>query len=108
MASAQGATDGPGEIGEIHEEPELSYEDEQIQMLIQKHLDQEKAEIERERNRKEANAHREFIRKQDEEYQASVLKDLEKEEKRTEGKPVPVFEEPSVEEMRRVRLQRFQ
>jgi hypothetical protein len=100
-----------GETGETHEELELSYEDEQIQMLIQKHLDQEKAEVERERKRKEANAHREFIRKQDEEYQASLMEDMalrQEQEKKETGKHVPVFDEPSVEEMRRVRLLRFQ
>jgi hypothetical protein len=103
MASAM------GDIGEIHEEPELSYEDEQIQMLIQKHLDQEKADIERERERQEANAHREFIKKQDEEYQASLLKDMALRQGQEEpDASVPVFEEPSVEEMRRVRLLRFQ
>ena len=95
--------------GETNVEPELSYEDEQIQMLIQKHLDQEKADIERERKRKEANSHREFIRNQDEEYQASVLKDMALMKEREEvDKKDPVFEEPSIEEMRRVRLQRFQ
>ena len=92
---------------ETHEEPELSYEDEQIQMLIQKHLDQEKAEVEKERKRKEVNAHREFIRHQNEEYQASLLTDLEKMDTDTDTKD-PVFDEPSVEEMRRVRLLRFQ
>ena len=106
MDSAQGET---GEPRETHEEPELSYEDEQIQMLIQKHLDQEKAEIERERMRKEANAHRKFIKKQDEEYQASLMKDMAlRQDQEEQEASVPVFEEPSVEEMRRVRLLRFQ
>ena len=90
--------------GETNVEPELSYEDEQIQMLIQKHLDQERAEVEKERKRQEANSHREFVKRQDEEYQASVLKDLEKMDT---DKKDPVFEEPSMEEMRRVRLMRF-
>jgi hypothetical protein len=97
------------------EEPELSYEDEQIQMLIQKHLDQEKAQKERDIKRAEANAQREFIRQQNEEYQASVLRDLDTSQEKSQEKDgqkdsdtKPTFEEPSVEEMRRVRLQRFQ
>ena len=95
--------------GETNVEPELSYEDEQIQMLIQKHLDEERAEVEKERKRQEANSHREFVKQQDEEYQASVLKDmaLMKDLEKVDDTVVPLFDEPSVEEMRRVRLMRF-
>ena len=86
-------------------EMDLSYEEEQIQILIQRQLMQEKDQQERDRKRAEAISQREIIKKQDEEYHESLKIDMNKEE---EEKEVPVFEEPTVEEMRRVRLMRFQ
>jgi hypothetical protein len=86
------------------EEPELSYEDEQVQMLIQSHLDQEKTLRDADKKRSEDLAHRRFIQEQDDEYQASITKDLERQTDNTDNK---VFESPPVEEMRRVRLLRF-
>jgi len=89
----------------IYMEMDLSYEEEQIQILIQRQLMQEKDQQERDRKRAEAISQREIIKKQDEEYHESLKIDMNKEE---EEKEVPVFEEPTVEEMRRVRLMRFQ
>jgi hypothetical protein len=66
---------------------ELSYEEEQIQRMMMNEI-QEKRKNER----------NEEIKRQDREYQESLKEDL---------KPVFVFEEVSVEEMRRIRLLRF-
>ena len=95
-------TEGPT----MTEEPELSYEDEQVQMLIQSHLDQEKTLRDAEKKRSEELAHRMFIQKQNEEYQASLTRDLEQQTDNTDNKDKE-FHSPSVEEMRRVRLLRF-
>ena len=66
---------------------ELSYEEEQLQQIIIHELEQQKLKSERE-----------LKEKQDLEYQESLKQDMKKEF---------VFEEVSIEEMRRVRLARF-
>jgi len=66
---------------------ESEYEEEQIHQLIQSEL--ERIKLENERKIKE---------EQDREYQESLKKDTQEE---------LTFEEPSLEEMRRVRLLRF-
>ena len=69
-------------------EPELSYEEEQLQRLLI--LESEKQKIRMDRELREA---------QEREYQASLQKDLHNN---------PVFHEPSKEEMRSTRLKRFE
>ena len=66
---------------------ELSYEEEQLQQILIQEMEQQKLKSERE-----------LKEKQDLEYQKSLKKDMKKE---------LVFEEVSIEEMRRVRLARF-
>lgn len=66
---------------------ELSYEEEQLQQILIKEIEQYKLKAERE-----------LKEKQDLEYQESLKKDMTKE---------LIFEEISLEEMRRVRLARF-
>ena len=73
-------------------EPEMSYEDEQIQQIMMNELDEKKRKDELE-----------LIERQNTEYEECLEKDLEK----TDSKPIVIFEEVSVEEMRRVRLLRF-
>ena len=68
-------------------EPELSYEEEQLQRLLI--LESEKQKIRMDRELKEA---------QEREYQESLQKDLHN----------IVFHEPSKEEMRATRLKRFE
>ena len=68
-------------------EPELSYEEEQLQRLLI--LESEKQKIQMDRELKEA---------QEREYQESLQKDLHN----------LVFHEPSKEEMRAIRLKRFE
>ena len=72
---------------EVNTNEESEYEEEQIHQLIQSEL--ERIKLENERKIKE---------EQDREYQKSLKVDTEVE---------PTFEEPSQEEMRRVRLLRF-
>ena len=66
---------------------ELSYEEEQLQQILIQEMEQQKLKSERE-----------LKEKQDLEYQESLKKDMEFK---------PEFEEVSIEEMRRVRLDRF-
>ena len=66
---------------------ELSYEEEQLQQILIQEMEQQKLKSERE-----------LKEKQDVEYQESLKLDIKKE---------LVFEEVSLEEMRRVRLARF-
>ena len=70
-------------------EEELSFEDEQLQEILMNHMKAMKIIEERE-----------LKQKQDEEYNASVLIDENKEEL--------TFKEVSLEEMRRIRLLRFE
>ena len=69
-------------------EPELSYEEEQLQRLLI--LESEKQKIQMDRELREA---------QEREYKESLKEDLQKNTK---------FYEPSQEEMRAVRLKRFE
>ena len=69
-------------------EPELSYEEEQLQRLLI--LESEKQKVQMDRELREA---------QEREYQESLLKDLS---------DSPLFHEPSKEEMRATRLKRFE
>lgn len=69
-------------------EPELSYEEEQLQRLLI--LESEKQKIQMDRELKEA---------QEREYQESLQKDL---------RSSSLFHEPSKEEMRATRLKRFE
>ena len=66
---------------------ELSYEEEQLQQILIQEMEQQKLKSERD-----------LKEKQDLEYQESLKRDMKKEF---------VFEEVSIEEMRRVRLARF-
>ena len=84
--------DGPKDDGP-KDEDEFSYEEEQLQLILMKELEQLKLD-----------RIREIKRKQDLEYQESQQKDLEYNQKK-ESKPK--FEEVSVDEMRRIRLARF-
>ena len=72
---------------EVNKNEESEYEEEQIHQLILAEF--ERIKLENERKIKE---------EQDREYQESLKVDTEVE---------PTFEEPSLEEMRRVRLLRF-
>jgi len=69
-------------------ENELSYEEEQLQLLLLKESFNKKLEIERK-----------LKNQQDEEYKKSLMID--------ENKQNNIFEEISLEEMRRIRLLRF-
>ena len=69
-------------------EPELSYEEEQLQQLLI--LESEKQKIQMDRELKEA---------QEKEYEDSLKEDLKKNLE---------FDEPSKEEMRKTRLKRFE
>ena len=69
-------------------EPELSYEEEQLQQLLI--LESEKQKIQMDRELKEA---------QEKEYEDSLKEDLKKNLE---------FDEPSKEEMRKIRLKRFE
>lgn len=80
-------TDGE-QINEITSE--LSYEEEQLQIIIMKELENQKIETERK-----------IVQKQDDEYQSSLKQDLEKVTENVE------FQEISIEEMRKIRLKRF-
>jgi NifU-like protein involved in Fe-S cluster formation len=73
-------------------EPEMSYEDEQIQQIMMNELVEKKRKNELE-----------LIERQNTEYEECLEKDL----KQPISKPIVIFEEVSVEEMRRVRLLRF-
>lgn len=75
------------------EDEEISYEEQQLQLVIMKELETQKI-----------NAEREFVKKQDEEYQQSLKIDTESEHIKEETEQ---FEEVSIEEMRKVRLARF-
>ena len=75
-------------------ETEMTYEEEQLQVIIMKEIE---VDILKKR--------REIIEEQDKEY-LSCLKKEEKELKEDKVKSI-VFEEVSLEEMRRIRLQRF-
>ena len=90
---------------------ELSYEEDQIQMVILKELEQSRLEEERK-----------IKQTQDNEYKECLFEDREKEsQKNSQTKKEdqngirngektskePIFDEPSIEEMRRVRLARF-
>jgi hypothetical protein len=75
---------------EMSNEEEISYEEEQLQLLLLQ--ESEKQKIEMDRELREA---------QEKEYQECVEKDTPKCEE------LKSFEEPSLEEMRKVRLARF-
>ena len=69
---------------------ELSYEEEQLQLLLLKESEKQKIEIERK-----------IKNQQDEEYKKSLIIDENKQ------KNIEDFEEISLEEMRKIRLLRF-
>ena len=71
-------------------ENELSYEEEQLQLLLLKESEKQKIEIERK-----------IKNQQDEEYKKSLIIDENKQ------KNIEDFEEISLEEMRKIRLLRF-
>ena len=71
-------------------ENELSYEEEQLQLLLLKESREKKIEIERK-----------LKNQQDEEYKKSLMIDENKQEN------IDNFEEISLEEMRKIRLLRF-
>lgn len=77
---------------EQNPEPELSYEEEQLQELLIQESEKQKVKMERE-----------FREAQEREYQESLEKDLEKEVSQWHN-----FEEVSIEEMRATRLKRFE
>ena len=74
----------------------MNYEQQQIQQVLQTHIEQQK---EKERV--------ELLSIQKAEYEKALQQDLQK-ELQPEPQPEPVFEEPSLEEVRRVRLLRFE
>jgi len=78
----------------INEDKELSYEEEQLQLIIMK-------QIEEKRIKKE----RKLIKQQNEEYNKSVKVDIHKENVLVKEKVQ--FEEISIEEMRKIRVARF-
>tara|TARA_Y100000590_G_C15514512_1_gene936719 strand:+ start:528 stop:794 length:267 start_codon:yes stop_codon:yes gene_type:complete len=79
-------------LTEQNPEPELSYEEEQLQELLIQESEKQKIQMERE-----------FREAQEREYQESLEKDLEKEVSQWHN-----FEEVSIEEMRATRLKRFE
>tara|TARA_Y100000996_G_C22545879_1_gene651785 strand:+ start:1912 stop:2184 length:273 start_codon:yes stop_codon:yes gene_type:complete len=83
----------PVKVTAMDESEELTYEEEQLQLIIMKELETQKA-----------NAEREIIKKQNEEYQESLKVDIASEPVKEEAEQ---FKEVSIEEMRRVRLERF-
>ena len=77
--------------------PDIDYEQQQRQQIIQTHISQQK---EKERL--------ELLSIQKAEYEQALQQDLQKElQPEPESEPEPEFEEPSLEEVRRVRLLRF-
>ena len=77
--------------------PDIDYEQQQIQQIIQTQIAQQK---EKERL--------ELLSIQKAEYEQALQQDLQKEiQPEPEPEPEPEFEEPSLEEVRRVRLLRF-
>lgn len=79
--------------------PDIDYEQQQIQQIIQTQIAQQK---EKERL--------ELLSIQKEEYEQALQQDLQQDlqkELQPEPEPEPEFEEPSLEEVRRVRLLRF-
>ena len=74
--------------------PSMNYEQQQIQCIVQTHIEQQK---EKERV--------ELLSIQKAEYEKALKQDLQKE---LQKEPEPEFEEPSLEEVRRVRLLRFE
>ena len=75
--------------------PDIDYEQQQIQQIIQTQIAQQK---EKERL--------ELLSIQKAEYEQALQQDLQK-ELQPEPEPEPEFEEPSLEEVLRVRLLRF-
>ena len=73
----------------MNENEELSYEEEQLQLILMNEL-----------REKQIQGKRQIKQQQDKEYQESLIQD---ENNKIELK----FEEVSIEEMRRIRLQRF-
>ena len=73
----------------MNENEELSYEEEQLQLILMNEL-----------REKQIQEERKIKQQQDKEYQESLIQD---ENNKIELK----FEEVSIEEMRRIRLQRF-
>lgn len=73
---------------------DIDYEQQQIQCIVQTQIEQQK---EKERV--------ELLSIQKAEYEQALKQDLQKE---LQKEPEPEFEEPSLEEVRRVRLLRFE
>ena len=73
----------------MNENEDLSYEEEQLQLILMNEL-----------REKQIQEERQIKQQQDKEYQESLIQD---ENNKIELK----FEEVSIEEMRRIRLQRF-
>tara|TARA_Y100000389_G_scaffold106878_1_gene103857 strand:- start:355 stop:633 length:279 start_codon:yes stop_codon:yes gene_type:complete len=81
------------------EEKQMSYEEEQIQQILLQESEKKRIEMERE-----------LKLSQEKEYEASLKEDMRNMGNMREMNVSPIdklFDEPSVEEMRRVRLLRF-
>ena len=104
------------EFATIYQPPEENDIDLEQQMLADLKIAQELEDAEREAERQRCAAQSAMIAEQNRAYGASVKVALQNAQKSQEEKeaskkpslPEPQFEEVSVEEMRRVRLQRFQ
>tara|TARA_E500000178_G_C16556425_1_gene545367 strand:- start:116 stop:403 length:288 start_codon:yes stop_codon:yes gene_type:complete len=82
---------------ERNPEPELSYEEEQLQQLLIQESEKHKIQMDRE-----------LRESQEREYQESLKKDLVNLKKEEEINPWVNFVEVSIEEMRATRLKRFE
>lgn len=103
------------EFATIYQPPEENDIDLEQQMLADLKIAQELENAEREAERQRCVAHSEMIAEQNRAYEESVKVDLENAQKAQEALaskktslPEPQFEEVSLDEMRRVRLLRFQ
>ena len=82
---------------ERNPEPELSYEEEQLQQLLIQESEKHRIQMDRE-----------LRESQEKEYQESLKKDLLNLKKEEEINPWVNFVEVSIEEMRATRLKRFE
>ena len=98
------------EFATIYQPPEENDIDLEQQMLADLKIAQELEDAEREAERQRCAAQSAMIAEQNRAYEESVKVDLQNAQKAlaSSKKPELQFEEVSLEEMRRVRLQRFQ
>lgn len=79
------------------EDKEMSYEEEQIQQILLQESEKKRIEMERE-----------LKLSQEREYETCLKQDMQQDMQKMNVSPIDkLFDEPSVEEMRRVRLIRF-